>query len=194
VSTHTPTTDANGGPLENSRGVYGLAALYVLAAAIANLITAYFGPPAVPFVAFVLVGFVMTTRDRLHDAWQGKNLGVRLGLLIAAGSALSYLINADAANIAIASAVAYAASETVNTLVYKPMLARGVPWLKRVNAGNLPNAITDSVLFVTLAFGFAPVVIAWQVAAKVVGGAVWSLVLARRHQEVPASSTTAAAQ
>jgi queuosine precursor transporter len=165
-----------------------------MAAAIANLITAYFGPPAVPFVAFVLVGFVMTTRDRLHDAWQGKNLGVRLGLLIAAGSALSYLINADAANIAIASAVAYAASETVNTLVYKPMLARGVPWLKRVNAGNLPNAITDSVLFVTLAFGFAPVVIAWQVAAKVVGGAVWSLVLARRHQEVPASSTTAAAQ
>ena len=182
MSTQTQRPAEDSSQSGGSRGILGLAVLYVVAAAVANLITAHFGPPAVPFVAFFLVGFVMTTRDRLHDAWQGKNLGVRLGLLIAAGSALSYLINVDAANIAIASAVAYAASETVNTLVYKPMLARGVPWMTRVNVGNFPNAVTDSVLFVTLAFGFAPTVIAWQVAAKVVGGGVWSLVLAHRHQ------------
>lgn len=166
-------------------GIYVLAALYVAVAAAANLAIAHFGPPAVPIVSFILVGFVMTTRDRLHDAWQGKRLSFRLGLLIAAGSGVSYLINADAATIAVASAVAFAASETVNSLVYQPLLSRGVPWLTRVNAGNVPNAITDSVLFVTLAFGFSPAIIAWQVAAKVLGGAMWSVVLARHRS--PAS-------
>jgi queuosine precursor transporter len=162
-------------------GTYVFAGLYVAAAAAANLAIAHFGPRAVPIVSFLLVGFVMTTRDRLHDAWQGRHLSLRLGLLIAAGSAVSYAVNADAATIAIASAVAFAASETINGLVYQPLLARGVPWLKRVNIGNVPNALTDSLLFVTLAFGFAPVIIGAQVAAKVVGGAVWSLAL-NRHR------------
>jgi queuosine precursor transporter len=160
---------------------YVFAGMYVAAAAAANLAIAHFGPRAVPIVSFLLVGFVMTTRDRLHDAWQGRTLSLRLGLLIAAGSAVSYAVNADAARIAIASAVAFAASETINGLVYQPLLARGVPWLKRVNIGNVPNALTDSLLFVTLAFGFAPVIISAQVAAKVVGGAVWSLALNRRR-------------
>jgi queuosine precursor transporter len=157
---------------------YALAILYVAAAAAANLLIAHFGPPAVPIVSFFLVGFIMTTRDRLHDAWRGRRLSLRLGLLVGAGSLVSYLVNADAASIAIASAVAFAASETINSFVYQPLLARGVPWFRRVNVGNVPNAITDSVLFVTLAFGFAPAIIALQVAAKVFGGLLWSLLLA----------------
>jgi queuosine precursor transporter len=161
--------------------IYALAGLYVGAAAAANLLIAQFGPPAVPVVSFLLVGFIITTRDRLHDAWQGRRLSVRLGLLIAAGSLVSYLVNADAASIAIASAVAFAVSESVNALVYQPMLARGVPWLTRVNAGNVPNALLDSLIFVTLAFGFAPGIIAGQVMAKVLGGALWSMVLAHRR-------------
>jgi queuosine precursor transporter len=160
---------------------YVFAGLYVAAAAAANLAIAHFGPRAVPLVSFLLVGFVMTTRDRLHDAWQGRNLSLRLGLLIAAGSAVSYAVNADAAAIAVASAVAFAASETINGLVYQPLLARGVPWVRRVNIGNLPNALTDSVLFVSLAFGFAPSIIALQVLAKTAGGLGWSLILSRRR-------------
>jgi queuosine precursor transporter len=168
-------------PVRRPISTHVFAGLYVAAAAAANLTIAHFGPRAVPLVSFLLVGFVMTTRDRLHDAWQGRSLGLRLGLLIAAGSAVSYAVNADAATIAIASAVAFAASETINGLVYQPLLARGVPWLKRVNIGNVPNALTDSLLFVTLAFGFAPVIIGAQVVAKVGGGAVWSLALTRRR-------------
>jgi queuosine precursor transporter len=160
-------------------GTYVFAGLYVAAAAAANLAIAHFGPRAVPLVSFLLVGFVMTTRDRLHDAWQGRNLSLRLGMLIAAGSAVSYAVNADAATIAIASAVAFAASETINGLVYQPLLARGVPWLKRVNVGNVPNALTDSLLFVTLAFGFAPITIILQVLAKILGGAIWSILMLR---------------
>jgi queuosine precursor transporter len=172
--------------LDSSRprdtGIWLLTCLYVGAAAAANLLIAQFGPPAVPVVSFLLVGFIMTTRDRLHDAWQGRRLSGRLGVLIAAGSLVSYLVNADAAPIAIASAVAFAVSESVNALVYQPMLARGVPWLTRVNAGNVPNALLDSMIFVTLAFGFAPGIIAAQVAAKVLGGAVWSIALSRRRE------------
>jgi queuosine precursor transporter len=158
---------------------------YVAAAAGANLLAAEFGAAIVPFTAFVLIGFVMTTRDALHDAWQGRQLTLRLGLLIALGSLVSYLINADAARIAIASATAFAASETVNAIVYQPMLRRGVPWMVRVNTGNVPNAVTDSVLFVSLAFGFLWWVIAAQVLAKVAGGFVWSVVIGRWRGDLP---------
>ena len=167
--------------LAGSPLIYGLAILYVAAAAAANLLIAHFGPPAVPVVSFFLVGFIMTTRDRLHDAWRGRNLTLRLGLLVGAGSLVSYLVNADAASIAIASAIAFAASEAINSVVYQPLLARGVPWFRRVNVGNVPNAVTDSVLFVTLAFGFAPAIIALQVSAKVLGGLLWSFLLKQRH-------------
>ena len=165
--------------VKNTMKTTYLAIGYVTAAASANLLATHFGPAVVPFTSFALIGFVMVTRDALHDAWQGRNLTLRLGLLIALGSLLSYLINADAARIALASAVAFGASETVNGVVYQPMLTRGVPWLARVNAGNLPNAITDSVLFVGLAFGLLWWVIAAQVLAKVAGGFVWSLVIGR---------------
>lgn len=158
-------------------------ALYLGAVVAANLIIAHVGPAAVPAVSFALVGFVITARDRNHDRWADdpRKLTLYMGGLILAGGALSAAVNIDALPIAIASAVAFAASEAVNALAYHPMLRRGVPWLARVNLGNVPNAVVDSVLFVTLAFGFAPGIIALQVAAKILGGAMWSLLLARRR-------------
>lgn len=158
-------------------------ALYVAAAAAANLIIAAYGPPAVPVVSFLLVGFVITTRDRLHDEWHGDLLALRMVCLVAAGAAVTFAINAEALPIAIASTVAFGASEAVNALVYEPLRRRGVGWYARVNSGNVANAITDSVLFVTLAFGFSLRIVVLQVAAKVLGGAVWSAVVRSRHFE-----------
>jgi queuosine precursor transporter len=164
--------------------------LYLAAVVAANLTIAAFGAVAVVPVSFLFVGFVMTTRDHLHDSWLGDGLPWKMSLLVVAGGALSFALNADALTIAVASSVAFAASETANALVYQPLLRRGVPWLQRVNIGNLPNATIDSLLFVTLAFGFAPAIIAAQIAAKVVGGFVWSLLLqrlaTRRYTEVAA--------
>jgi len=152
---------------------------YVALVAAANLVIAAYGAAAVPIVSFLAIGGVIVVRDRLHDRWQGRGLTVRMGALVAAGAAVTVAVQVDAAAIAVASAVAFAASETVNAVVYQPMLRRLVPWLRRVNVGNVANATVDSVVFVALAFGLDWAVIGLQVAAKVAGGAMWSLLLAR---------------
>lgn len=41
----------------------------------ANITVQYFGPTAMPIIAFMMIGLDLTSRDYLHEAWQGKRLG-----------------------------------------------------------------------------------------------------------------------
>ncbi|MBI3652009.1 MAG: hypothetical protein HY231_13395 [Acidobacteria bacterium] len=66
-----------------------LVALYRIAIVAANLRVAAFGTSVVIVKAFLFIGLDRTTRDRLHQFWRGKNLGVKIAALIAAGSPLS---------------------------------------------------------------------------------------------------------
>jgi hypothetical protein len=155
-----------------------LIALYLVAIVAANLAVAAFGPVITPITAFVLIGLDLTTRDALHDRWQGRALPARMTLLIATGSLASWLINPAAGRIAVASALAFALAATTDAAVYH--LARHRPWLQRANASNLVGAAVDSIAFPTLAFGaLLPGIVALQFAAKVAGGLVWSLLLTR---------------
>ena len=155
-----------------------LVALYLVAIVAANLAVAAFGPAVTPLTAFMLIGLDLTTRDALHDRWRGHALPARMALLIATGSLASWLINPAAGRIALASALAFALAATADALVYH--LARRRPWLQRANASNLVGAAVDSLAFPTLAFGvLLPGIVALQFAAKVAGGLVWSLLLAR---------------
>src|SRR5688572_9814446 len=87
----------------------------LLAITTANLLTTHYAsighPEASVYTALGLVAFDLVARDRLHDLWGSKRL-LYLGLLIAAGSLISYAINRDAATatIAVASGVALAAA------------------------------------------------------------------------------------
>lgn len=152
-------------------------AIYLGAIVLANLLVVWFGPAITVLNAFLFVGLDLTLRDRLHDRWSGDRLALRMLALIAAGGALSYLLNRDAAQIALASVAAFALSAVADGLVYH--LARGRSRLVRVNASNVVGAAVDSVLFPTLAFGaFMPVIVLGQFAAKTLGGLAWSLILA----------------
>jgi hypothetical protein len=155
-----------------------LVGLYLVAIVAANLAVAAFGPAITPVTAFLLIGLDLTTRDALHDRWQGRALPLRMAALIATGSLLSWLINPAAGRIALASTLAFALAATADTLAYH--LARHRPWLQRANVSNLVGAAVDSITFPTLAFGvLLPGIVALQFAAKVIGGALWSLLLAR---------------
>jgi queuosine precursor transporter len=149
---------------------------YLGAVVAANLIIAAVGPAAVLPVAFSLVGLTMVARDRLHDAWHGEGLRWKMAALVGVGALLTVAINAGAWRIALASSVAFAVSETVNALVYQ----RRWPWLVRSNAGNVPNALTDSVLFIGIAFGGLWGLMLLQAAIKIGGGVLWSLLLRSR--------------
>lgn len=154
--------------------------LYLFAIIIANLLITQFGPILAIPVAFLCIGFDLTSRDKLHDAWQGKDLLWKMGLLIGSGSALSWLLNQNAGPVALASFAAFSAAACVDTLVYH--LLRDKAHLFKVNGSNLFSAAVDSLVFPTLAFGgFMPWVTLGQFAAKVLGGLLWSFIL---HGEV----------
>jgi hypothetical protein len=157
-------------------GVVGLryVALYIGSVVAANLTVASFGPGWSVVNALLFVGLDLTTRDRLHDKWRGK--GWRMTLLIAAGGALSWLLNANAAQIAIASTIAFSAAGVTDWVVYSVL--KHQPRMQRVNGSNIASAAVDSLLFPTIAFGvLMPMVVLGQFAAKVIGGFVWALIL-----------------
>ena len=154
---------------------YSLIAGYLVAIVTANWSVSRFGPSVSIITAFLFIGLNITTRDYLHEIWQGAALKRNMFLLIATGSLLSLVFNAG--QIALASFVAFAASETTDAVIYHK-LGQYPRWL-RINGSNVPSALVDSLIFPVLAFGWPPlwVVVFGQFAAKVFGGAIWSLIL-----------------
>lgn len=156
-----------------------LIALYLIAIVIANLSVAQFGPSVAIVNAFLFIGLDLTTRDYLHDRWQGRGLWLKMLALIAAGSLLSYALNVNAGPIALASFVAFAGAGAADTLMYWLLGDRAK--LVKVNGSNVVSAAVDSLIFPILAFGFPILwwIVLGQFAAKVAGGFIWSLVLSR---------------
>jgi len=150
--------------------------LYLSAIILANLSSAHFGPNASIVNAFLFIGLDLTSRDKLHEAWQGKSFIWKMGLLIITGSLLSWLINRNAGIIAIASFVAFAVAAVVDTIVYQ--LLHKKDYLVKVNGSNVFSALADSLVFPTIAFGgFLPWITLGQFLAKVFGGFVWAYIL-----------------
>lgn len=161
--------------------------MYLAAIVAANLSVATFGPPSVIINAFLFIGLDLTARDKLHDAWRGDKLALKMTGLIAAGSVLSWLLNRDAGTIALASFVAFAAAAIVDAIIYHALRDRAR--LLRINGSNVPAAAIDSLIFPTLAFGsFLWPIVLGQFTAKVLGGFVWSWVLTRRWFMRPVES------
>lgn len=153
-------------------------ALYLVTIVAANLSVAFFGPMSTIINAFLFVGLDLTLRDALHERWENRRLWLKMGTLLIAGSALSWLLNREAGMIAIASMTAFAASGVADAVVYQVMRHR--PRLLKVNGSNLVSALIDSVVFPTVAFGaLLPGIVAGQFAAKMLGGLIWSLILQR---------------
>ena len=154
--------------------------LYLSAIVLANLSVAHFGPSVAVVNAVLFIGLDLTARDKLHETWHGNGLLWKMSVLIASGSLLSWLMNRNAGQIALASFVAFAAAATVDTAVYHKLLR--LPKWARINGSNVPAALVDSIIFPALAFGWPLLwaVMLGQFLAKVAGGSLWSLVLTRK--------------
>lgn len=164
--------------MTNRLVIAALAAIYLAAIVAANLIITAEGPSATPYVALGLVALDLVARDVLHDRTSGRARIVLIAFLIVAGSVLSYALNADASQIALASGLAFAASLTVDTLVYQAV--RYMPWLERSTLSNVASAIIDSAVFIAVAFpGFLWGTFAIQSGMKIAGGVLFALMLER---------------
>lgn len=150
---------------------------YAVAMTIANLLVSKFGPAITPLLAFFLIGLDLTLRDWLHvrlRPWQ-------MGALILFAGLLTWLLNPAAQNIAIASAVAFMVSGLVDWLVFSKSSGS---WAARSFKSNVAGAAVDSLIFPTLAFGaLMPLIVLAQFTAKVMGGALWALILNRSKTE-----------
>lgn len=148
--------------------------IYLCSIIAANLLSATYGPVISVLNSFLFIGMDMTIRDRLHDKWEHKNLKTKMALLIMTGSVLSYAINRDAANIAIASTVAFCLSMVADYLAYSALA--GKHRFFRINGSNVVSSAVDSYVFPLIAFGSVmPLIVVGQFLAKTLGGFVWSL-------------------
>lgn len=160
--------------------------LYLFAIVAANISVSIWGPGVSILNAFLFIALDLTARDKLHDAWQGRNLVWKMGLLIASGSLLSWILNRDAGPIALASFAAFACANVADAIVYHWL--REKARLLRVNGSNLVSAGVDSLVFPILAFGWPPLwwVAIGQFAAKVIGGLIWSIAMKDEREKVVA--------
>jgi uncharacterized PurR-regulated membrane protein YhhQ (DUF165 family) len=134
------------------------AVAFVATVWLANWAVKKYGPVPVGFsleapAGVYFAGFAFTLRDVVH-----RNLGrAAVVAAILVGSGLAYFIEANASfpgghvSLAVASAIAFLASEFADLTVYEPIRARG--WLPAVLASNLVWIVVDSALFLWLAFG-----------------------------------------
>ena len=150
---------------------------YAISMTIANLLVAEFGPSITPILAFFLIGMDLTLRDWLHvriRPWQ-------MGALIFGAGLLTWILNPAAQHIAIASAVAFGVSALIDWLVFSKSSGS---WAARSFKSNVAGAAVDSLIFPTLAFGaLMPLIVLAQFTAKVMGGALWALILNRSKTE-----------
>lgn len=149
----------------------GIPVFYILVVILANLSTTYFGIWITPFNAFFLIGAELVLRDVMHESLSKTKM---LGIIIIAGF-ISFIINAESKNIAIASFVAIVVSCFVDYYVYSKTKGK---WTKRSNTSNFFSGFTDSLIFPLIAFGFFnPYIFTLQWLAKFVGGFIWTLLL-----------------
>lgn len=174
-----------------------LVGAYLAAIVAANLSLAHWGPKVAVINGFFLVAFDLASRDYLHDVWRGRLIR-NMGLLIAAGSILSYVAAyfttpemLDVGRIAMASAVAFGVATLADGFVYHRLRDRA--WADRSNGSNIVGATVDSLIFLPLATGSWLWLTMFALAcSKIAGGTVFSLLLAKgaegrawkgRHQE-----------
>lgn len=147
-----------------------LVLIYVFSICAANLSASYFGIWVTPINAFFLIGLELVVRDVLHH----RLSKCQMILVVLAAGFLSFLINSESKNIAVASFIAVTTSCFVDYIVYAKV---NKAWIVKSNASNVASGLTDSLIFPIVAFGvFVPQVFLLQWAAKVFGGAVWALV------------------
>jgi len=148
--------------------------VYLAAIVAANLLVSAFGPAASIYIAFGLIGLDLSLRDKLHDKWNGDLS--KLWGIVSAGSLITIAMNLEAIDIAIASASAFGVAFIADGILYH--LLRKKIFLVRANGSNVAGAAADSIIFPLMAFGLFPGVhwiILGQFAAKLVGGAVFSI-------------------
>lgn len=155
--------------------------LYLLSFISANLIVKHFGAYGLWFSSFLLIPFDFVCRCLLHEKWKGIKLILNLACLTIASGLITYLINFQAKNIALASVAGFSVAQLFAGIWYQFYKYKNANWFFKVNGSDLIGIIFDSVVFQLIAFStLNPLITAGQVAIKFAGGLLWYYILFTR--------------
>jgi queuosine precursor transporter len=153
--------------------------IYLIAFVLANLIVLYFGSIGLIFTALFLIPFDFVMRCIFHETWKGIELILKLGLIVIAASLITFVINRNAINIAIASSVGFILAQIFAGIFYQFFIKKS--FFIKVNGSDAIGILIDSLAFQLIAFGIINYnILVGQFLLKLIGGLFWYWVIFKK--------------
>lgn len=150
--------------------------LYIIMFIVANFLVLKFGKIGIFIASSVFIPFDFVIRCYFQEKWNGRQLIFKMGGLILIASIISFLMNYQVKNIAIASFFSFLISQTMAAFIYQNLKQKS--YLIKVNGSDFIAIITDSIIFQWIAFNIVLFEItATQVLIKTIGGIFWYFIL-----------------
>lgn len=150
--------------------------IYLIAFILSNFIVLWFGPNGLIFTALFLIPFDFVMRCMFHETWKGKELIIKLGLLVLVSSIATYLINRHSLNIALGSMFGFIVAQ-ISAGIFYQLNIKSKPFIK-VNGSDAVGIVFDSIVFQLIAFSSISFDITIsQILLKLLGGFFWYWIL-----------------
>lgn len=155
--------------------------LYIVAFIFSNLLVLKYGQYGLIISSLLLVPFDFIVRCLFHEQWKGSELFLKLGSLVLISSIITYIINKDAQNIALASVFGFISAQIVAGIFYQAYIKES--YFIKVNGSDSFGIIFDSIVFQLIAFGIVtPYITISQVLLKITGGLFWYWVIFKKYK------------
>lgn len=146
--------------------------LYLIAFVLSNLIVLWYGRTGLLVTAMFLIPFDFVMRCTFHEQWKGPELLLKLGTLVAVAGCISFLINVEAKNIAVASVAGFFVAQLFSGIFYQCFINKS--YFIKVNGSDAVGILADSIVFQILAFSSLDLLTtSTQFTLKIVGGLFW---------------------
>lgn len=146
--------------------------LYLLAFILSNFIVLWFGASGLIVTALFLIPFDFVMRCFFHENWKGKQLIIKLGLLVITASLITYIINVESKNIALGSSLGFISAQIVAGIFYQKFISKS--FFFKVNGSDAIGIFVDSFMFQLIAFQSINYNITiTQFILKIIGGLFW---------------------
>jgi len=146
--------------------------LYLIAFVLSNFIVLWYGSKGLIFTAIFLIPFDFVLRCLFHEKWKGKELILKLGTLVLTASVITFIINKDALNIALASSFGFIFAQIAAGIFYQHFIKSS--YFIKVNGSDAVGILIDSLVFQFIAFSvILPEITISQFLLKLTGGLFW---------------------
>lgn len=154
---------------------------WLAAFVLANLLVKWIGATGLWFSSFFLIPFDFVCRCYFHETWKGVHLLIRLLILTLVAGIITFAINQDALNVALASFCGFTFAQVGAGIFYQKNKEKS--FLFKVNISDSIGIIFDSFVFQLVAFNQIDIYItSGQIVIKVLGGLLWYLILFRKRK------------